>query len=236
MRAMSLRAASERRRAEFVTAETHDPVLQSALTRLAVAASPESHRRVALAYYRLGIRDLAFDHFQAAVRLERSDAAAWDGMARVWRDWGFPQLGLSDAHRAVFYAPRSAAARNTLGTLLQALGNRKDARREYERAVTLNPRAAWAYNNLCNLAILDNEPAHAIDACRQSVSLDPALEVARANLAAAERQLARATSKSGSSPEAARPAHDAERGSAAMRAVASADEKREPAALVPAPR
>ena len=41
---------------------------------------------------------------------------------RVWRDWGLPALALGDAHRAIYYAPQSASARNTYGTVMQALG------------------------------------------------------------------------------------------------------------------
>ena len=76
-------------------------------------------------------------------------------MARLWRDAGFPQLGLADAHRAVYFAPASPEARNTLGTILQALGHRQLARQEYERALKMNPKASYALNNLCYVSLLD---------------------------------------------------------------------------------
>ena len=41
-----------------------------------------------------GVLDYAFRHFQRAVVLEPCDAAAYDGMARIWRDWGMPDLAL----------------------------------------------------------------------------------------------------------------------------------------------
>jgi tetratricopeptide (TPR) repeat protein len=40
----------------------------------------------------------------------------------MWRDGGFPDRALADAHRALYYAPSSASAHNTLGTVFQALG------------------------------------------------------------------------------------------------------------------
>jgi tetratricopeptide (TPR) repeat protein len=194
LRGLSVRAAGERRRSEVISVESRDPVLGSALRRLAVAPSPESHRRVAAAYRRAGILDLAFDHYRAVARLEPAHPAAWDGMARIWRDWGFAHVGLADAHRAVYLAPGSAEARNTLGTLLQAVGDRRSARREFERAVALNPRAAWAHNNLCYAALADEDHLGGLEACRRAVALDPTLAVARGNLAEAERRLARSGS------------------------------------------
>ena len=57
--------------------------------------------------------DAAYRHFNRALALNPRDAAAYEGLARVWRDWGLPQLALGDAHRATFFAPQSASARNT---------------------------------------------------------------------------------------------------------------------------
>lgn len=194
LRALSIRAAGERRRIGATSVEARDPALGSALTRLAVAPSAESHRRVAAAYRRAGILDLAFDHYRMVARLDPTDPAGWDGMARIWRDWGFAHLGLADAHRAVHLAPESAEAHNTLGTLLLAVGDRRSARREFERAVSLNARAAWAHNNLCYLATAEGDHLAGLEACRRALALDPTLPVARGNLAEVERRLARSGS------------------------------------------
>src|SRR5437867_6835182 len=133
--------------------ETWDPGLASALLQLAAAPTAAHHRQVASEYRRLGILDVAHAHFTAAVRLDDRDAAAFDGLARIWRDWGFPHLGLDDSHRAVELAPASASAANTLGTLLQAQGNVGDAARWYERAAALDPDASYAVNNLCYASV-----------------------------------------------------------------------------------
>ena len=95
--------------------------------------------------------DAAFDHLTAATRLDPRDAAAYDARARIWRDWGFPELGMADSARAVFFAPNSAAAHNTWGTLLAAAGFDAEARREFEAALALDPHAAFARANLCSL-------------------------------------------------------------------------------------
>ena len=72
-------------------------------------------------------------------------------MARLWRDWGMPDLALTDVHRALHCNQKSAEIYNTLGTILEALGQPAGAERAYERAVALDPRAAFALNNLCYL-------------------------------------------------------------------------------------
>ena len=133
------------------TIESQDRALGTALLVLTIAPTAQHHRAVAHEYQRLGILDAAFDHLTAATRLDPRDAAAYDARARIWRDWGFPELGMADSARAVFYAPWSAAAHNTRGTLLAAIGLEADARREFERALALDPDAAFARANLCRV-------------------------------------------------------------------------------------
>ncbi len=116
--------SSQPARSSALTLEAQDPVLAKALLLLEAAPSAARHRAVADAYMRLGISDQAHEHLSAAVKLEPRDAASWDRMARIWRDWGLPHLGLTDAHRAVYFAPASPVVHNTLGTILHALGRR----------------------------------------------------------------------------------------------------------------
>jgi tetratricopeptide (TPR) repeat protein len=130
------------------TIESQDKALAAALLLLRLSPSPARHRDVATEYRRLRIDDAAFDHLTAATRLDPADAAAYDGRARIWRDWGFPQMGMADAARAVFYAPGSAEAHNTRGTLLAAVGQTEAARRDFEMALSLNPGASYALDNL----------------------------------------------------------------------------------------
>ena len=173
------------------TIESRDRALSAALLRLAIAPSPEAHRAVAERYRLLGILDMAYDHYLRASQLDRTDAAAYEGLARIWRDWGFPALGAADASRAVFYAPASASAHNTWGTVLTATGHRVDARREYEQAVALDPDAAYAWSNLCYLSFLDGDDARAAAECRTALSVDPALAAALGTLASLERRAER---------------------------------------------
>jgi tetratricopeptide (TPR) repeat protein len=139
------------------TVESSDPALNRALTKLALVPSAATHRAVAREYRRLKIDDAAFDHLTAATKLAPADAAAYDELARIWRDWGFPNMGLGDSARAVYHAPRSAAVHNTRGTLFAALGQKQDARREFEVALSLDPGASFAAENLCRLDRLEGK-------------------------------------------------------------------------------
>jgi tetratricopeptide (TPR) repeat protein len=170
------------------TVEIRDRLLSAALLRLAIAPTPDAHRAVGDRYRVLGIPDMAYDHYLRASQMDRTDAAAYEGLARIWRDWGFPERGAADASRAVFYAPASASAHNTWGTVLTATGHRADARREYERAVALDPDAAYAWSNLCYLSFLDGDDARAALECRTALSVDPGLAAALSTMASLERR------------------------------------------------
>jgi tetratricopeptide (TPR) repeat protein len=157
----------------FRTVEASDPALAAALLAATAVPSPETYRNAAQEYRRLQVYDKAQEYLTRALKLDSKDGETHDALARVWRDAGFPHLGLGDAYRAIYYAPRSAAAHNTLGTIFQAIGRRADARAEYQRAIQLDPLAAYAYSNLCYGWILDDDAARAVTACRQALSLDP---------------------------------------------------------------
>lgn len=166
------------------TAEGRDPALGAALKALSAEPSAANHIAVGDGYRRLGILDQAFDHYQAARKLNPSAAAAYDGMARVWRDWHLPGLALGDAYRAVYYAPRSPEALNTLGTILQALGRPRAAEAVFSRALVMEPTASYALNNLCYAAILATDP-EAVVACRRAAAAAPSSRATLNNLALA---------------------------------------------------
>ena len=165
------------------TVESTDPLLAAALLEAAATPGPAAFRRVAREYRRVGILDQAHEYFTRAVHLDPADAASHEGLARIWRDWGTPHLGLGDAYRAVHYAPDSPSAANTLGTLLQALGYASEAKEWYGRALALDPQAWYALNNLCYAAIMTREVA--IDMCRAAVTAAPDARAPRNNLALA---------------------------------------------------
>ena len=139
------------KRAPLPSLEGSDPALGQALAALGKAPTVAGHLRVAEQYMRVGVRDMAFDHYTDALRLEPRNVAAFDGRARLWRDVGFLAPALSDAHRAKYFAPKSAEVRNTLGTILERRGLCHDALAEYRQALRLKPDAAWAQQNVTRL-------------------------------------------------------------------------------------
>ncbi len=145
-RALGPRLRTSATGATMAEAELSD--LAGALARPGGAASYDREIDVAQAYLRAGILDKAHEHFTAASRLRPRDAAAWDGLARVWRDSGLPGVALGDAYRAVHAAPGSPAVQNTLGTILQLLGRGSDARERFARALELDSGAEYARGNL----------------------------------------------------------------------------------------
>jgi tetratricopeptide (TPR) repeat protein len=172
-------------RSQAATLESRDPPLGAAIVAATIYPEPGAFRAVAEEYKRLGVFDRAHHYLNKALLLDSRDAATHDALARLWRDYGFPQLGLSDAHRAVYYAPSSPIAHNTLGTLLQGLGRRDLARAEYQRALELDAKATYALNNLCYGWVLDANAPKAIATCRQALELQPDLAAAHNNLALA---------------------------------------------------
>jgi tetratricopeptide (TPR) repeat protein len=168
-----------------VAVELADIHLREALTAYESARTARGAQSVAEQYARLGIADRAHHYYSAALALDPGHHGAHDGLARLWRDAGLPHLGLTNSYRAIYYAPDSPSAHNTLGTLLQALGQRSAARAAYERALLLDPAATYALNNLCYARLLEGHTAQAIEACSKALALDPAMVAARNNLALA---------------------------------------------------
>jgi len=163
--------------------ETQNPVIQKALLILAMHETAAVHRQLAYAYKAAGVTDFALRHFQRAAALEPCDAAAYDGMARVWRDSGLPGIALGDAYRAL-NCQSSAEIYNTLGTVFIALGQERNAREAFQHALAVNPNASFALNNMCYMEVIAGHLTEGERLCRDAAAQDPTLDTARNNLAA----------------------------------------------------
>ena len=173
------------RATDALVAERWSQDLAAAIARHSTTPTHASEVGLAQAYVRAGILDMAYEHFATAARLDPNDGAAWDGLARIWRDWGFSHLGLGDAYRAVWASPRSPAVHNTLGTILQFLGRGRDARVQFVRALECDGGAAYAQNNLCYSWLMEADVDAASVECRGALATEPGLVPARNNLALA---------------------------------------------------
>jgi tetratricopeptide (TPR) repeat protein len=184
-------AAAPRTTLQTYVTQLRELALQARADRSAEAAARQNgdggqahtFRRAGEHYRAAGALSAAYGHYAAALAHDRRDASSYEGLARVWRDWGLPALGLPDAHRAVYFAPDSASAHNTVGTLLAALGRFDAADRAFARAAELDPVAAWAWSNRCYASFRQAALASAEAHCRQAIALDPSMSAARNNLA-----------------------------------------------------
>ena len=156
--ALAKRAANQP--ATLPSIERLDAGLRESLAALGRQETPGAHIQVARNSSRVGVYDAAFDQYSDALALDPRSVVAWDERARVWRHWGMTELALSDVHRAIFYGPDEAAPRNTLGTILEVAGQCSGAREAYADALTRNPDATWARENLSRLACDSANPGN----------------------------------------------------------------------------
>jgi Flp pilus assembly protein TadD len=153
-----------------------EDVLLRALTLAKVSPTLASNLAVAMRYHQLGIFDRALDYLDKAAEFEARNPAVNDAIARSWRDWGLPEMGLSYAHRAIYAAPRSATARHTLGTLLYALRQPAAAERAFRDVVALDPLAWYGWQNLCVIVMADGRTQEATTLCQRAAAARAALK------------------------------------------------------------
>ena len=151
--------------------EARDPGIKQALAQLAAAPTSEHYVEVAAAYISRGVRDRAYDYLTRSLAINGPNAAVYDALARLWRDWDQPGEGLPHAYRALYLEPKSPVVHNTLGTLLYRLGKRADARASFSRAVQLDATAWYAFANLCHADMAAGNTLAAIDNCRKAAAL-----------------------------------------------------------------
>lgn len=151
--------------------EASSPRIRHALAALAASPTPERYLAVAGAYTAEGVRDKAFDYLTEGLRADHRSALLHDAVARAWRDWGLLDKALTAAHLAVYYAPDSPEAYNTLGTVLWALGQRAEATSTFEQATVLAPDAWYAWQNLCEGAMTAGHTLDATALCKRAAAL-----------------------------------------------------------------
>lgn len=163
---------SRTKHSDSPTLERGNKALAAAKLRQQTEPSLESERALAQVYAAAGVLDAAFDHFTAALVFDPHDVPSLDGLARIWRDWGYLENALPLAYQAVYWAPDSAAAHNTLGSVLLKLGVAGAARERFQTAHQLAPSAAYPLNNLCYLELQQGNVAAAVPLCGQATALD----------------------------------------------------------------
>ena len=117
------RGPASARRSRAGRSRTPDPELAAALLVEAAVPTAANHLRVAAQYRRVGVLDAAFAQLRAWrppwSRVRRPPTRPWRGLARLG---ACPTGRSATAQRAAYCSARSASAQNTLGTMLDALG------------------------------------------------------------------------------------------------------------------
>jgi tetratricopeptide (TPR) repeat protein len=165
------------------TLETADQDLAAAIALIGKTPTTDAVVRAADEYARLKVYDRAEQLLTQALGERPRDARLHDRLARLWRDWGFPDIAWPHASRAEYYDPRSAVVQNTMATIQMALGRLEAAASKLERAVALDPTAAYAFSNLCYVRLKQGDVAGALARCKTALDLAPDFAAARANLA-----------------------------------------------------
>ena len=165
------------------TLESTDPDLAGALLVERMLPSAQAHLDVARQYFRLGVLDTAQERVGRALARDSRLAAAHDLNAKIFREWGQPSAALSHAHRALYFEPASGPYRNTLGTVLTALGRFDEARSAFLEAAMVPSTAAWALSNVCYLEFRLGHLDEARRRCEEAVKVEPSLQTAHNNLA-----------------------------------------------------
>lgn len=159
--------------AASTTLEGADPELSTRLRAVRTTPSAQAHRAIADAYLKLGILDAAYQHYTDVIRYAPDDARAHEAVSQIWRGWGYAGLALVSAHRAVWLAPQSPSAHNTLGAALLAAGDVNNAKLRFARAAALAPAHAYPLVNLCLAELRLEHIAEASAQCDLALALDP---------------------------------------------------------------
>jgi len=105
------------------------------------------------------------------VALTRAQCGIWHDSVALW------QATLS-------IEPRSAVARNNLGTALARTGREAEGMTQFQSAIEIDPHYAEAHNNLATAWVHQEKFDEAVTEYRKALEVDPAYSMARNNLGA----------------------------------------------------
>ena len=130
------------------TIELRNSDLSDALSALRSDPTAFAYLHVAEEYRRAGVLDQALDYFDEALKRAPRLAAAYDGRARIWRDWHIPGLG-SVIQLALCTTrpgrprPTTRRVRCSSPSVIAPLPGSA-----FQKAIDLDPAATYAKTNL----------------------------------------------------------------------------------------
>jgi tetratricopeptide (TPR) repeat protein len=142
---------------DLLVAQTLDPQNREVAALAAEAKKRSAAGKAADLYHKalekeaVGDSRAALEAFQQALEADPTHVRSATSGCRHALALGDLQVARQLADAAMKAAPRSGAAHEALGTVLEAEGNKKDARRTFERAVELDPQLSVARERLKKL-------------------------------------------------------------------------------------
>ena len=133
--------------------------------------------RITLGHLRLaqGDRAAAEQELQAALKLEPSNAAAYQALGEVYHDWNKDDEALSIYQRAIVTRPDDASAHNHLGYFYEQENKLPEAERSFLEAIKLAPDSYSAHYNLGAVYLKMERYADAFDHFEKSLLIAPSV-------------------------------------------------------------
>jgi len=131
----------------------------------------------------------ALDAFRRSIKLNSKVAAPWIGVAKLLDGNSQFEQARQCLMHAVIADPRYVMARQMLASSHQRLGYVKEAKREYENALKLDPNSEISYFGLGQLFEDLGEPEQAAHTYRKAIKLAPTKKNALANILGLSRQI-----------------------------------------------
>jgi len=148
---------------------------------------PQAHFLVGLVALEGKDRSTAFQAFGSVTRLDPTHSAAWAQLAKLFMSEG--QVNRADAAlaEAIRHEPADPLVMDLIGTVSSLMGEYRQARHWYERAVEARPRHPPFLINLANNAVYFGDTARAEAIFRSIIAIDPASPQAHWALAGARK-------------------------------------------------
>jgi tetratricopeptide (TPR) repeat protein len=147
--------------------------------------NPQNHYELASVYHRLRIFDRAYLEYEKAIEAAAENPTYYEGVGRLWRDWGTPESGISYLQKALELRPSYPEAWNTLGTIYDEIRDFSQAQHCYLKALALNSELDFVHSNLCFSYLQTGEIQEAVYQGERAIQLNPNLTQARNNLGVA---------------------------------------------------
>ncbi len=142
---------------------------------------PSLTRSLATMYYARNEAEAAVGWFEKTLKLAPNDGLSYNTLGYIEMGRGDFAAAEADLKRYAFIAPDQANPHDSLGELYTITGRWDEARREFRRALEVNPRFFPAWEHLARVHVLEGDEPAALDAterfCESAGTSEPECEV-----------------------------------------------------------